>query len=67
MEAGFMIELKIQVQQVGGFMVMKYHATENPTSTAPEKEEIKTLVGYLQEKIAKDGGKGTFVENHGQN
>jgi hypothetical protein len=58
-----MIELSIQIQQVGSYLVMKYHSEENPTSTRPERNEVKTLLGYLQEKIAKDGGKGTFVEN----
>jgi hypothetical protein len=58
-----MIELKIEVQQVGGFIVMQYHAEENSTSTEPEKREVKDLVRYLQERIAKDGGNGTFVEN----
>jgi hypothetical protein len=62
-----MIELKIEVAQVGGYLVMKYHAAEDPTSTEPEKQEVRDLVGYLQERIAKDGGKGTFIENHGQN
>jgi hypothetical protein len=59
-----MIELSIKVQQVGGYLVMKYHAEENSTSTEPEKREVRDLVRYLQERIAKDGGKGTFVENN---
>jgi hypothetical protein len=34
-----MIELGIKVQQVGGYLVMKYHAEENSTSTEPEKRK----------------------------
>jgi hypothetical protein len=68
-EDSLMILLAIEIQQVGGYLVMKYHGTENPTTTEPEKEEVKTIVGYLQERIAKEGGRGTFVENnpYGQN
>lgn len=58
-----MVELQIQIQQVGGFLVMQYHAAENSTTSEPEKQEVKDMVATLQERVAKRNGAGNFVEN----
>jgi len=58
-----MVQLGIWIEQRGGFLVIRYHGAENPTTTEPEKEEVKAIVAFLQERIAKAGGDGKFVEN----
>ena len=63
-----MLTLNIEVQQVGGHLVLKYHGAENETTTEPEKVEVRAIVSFLQERIARGGGHGKFVENtpHGE-
>lgn len=60
-----MVKLEIQIQQLGGYLVMQYHAAKNSTTSEIEEEEVKDLVATLQERVAKKNGAGKFVENTG--